>query len=263
MFLARDSAQGGRTLLSCTATHIGEPFPENRVIDQDLLLTLSFAIIQGPYGRSSMSETPDPPSLHSEIARRIGRNVLLYQRIELILKELDRFSGISGTREELPRVISKAHKRSQGHTMGGAASRFLEQAASELSEEPVDLKGEEVHLSLHWSIKDGKLSRQKRGERFQSLVKDRNRLVHGILKEFDLTSVESCEELLEWLDSAYESARGVDDEVRGILEGYTSGIKLLMTPEVKILLFDPDAEIPDKIRVSGTEFIFTREPWDS
>jgi len=51
--------------------------------------------------------------------------------------------------------------------------------------------------------------------------------------------------------------------VRGILEGYTSGIKLLMTPEVKILLFDPDAEIPDKIRVSGTEFIFTREPWDS
>ncbi len=182
-----------------------------------------------------MSSHSDFASLHSEIERLIGRNLLLYQRIELILKELDRLSRISGTIEELPEVIAKAHHRSNRHTLGGAASRFAKQAASTISEDPVDLKGDSFHLALHWNIEEDTPSRQAREERIRKVVADRNRLAHGILIYFDLTLPQGCEDLMSWLDSAHESAHKLAGEVNEILEGMSLLFSLLMDPEISNL----------------------------
>jgi hypothetical protein len=191
-----------------------------------------------------MSSVPDLATLLPEIELGVGRNLLLYQRIELNLKELDRLSRISGFVSEFPKVFAEAREKSKGHTMGGAVSRFLEQAASELLEGPVELKGDSIYIGFHWNIGDDDQSRGERDQRMRSVLEDRNRLVHEIGRDFDLGSRESCGRLVEWLDSARAAAIEVDCEVKAYLDAVILGLKISTAPEAMRLMIDPTAEFP-------------------
>lgn len=206
-----------------------------------------------------MSSVSDLATLLPEIELRVGRNLLLYQRIELNLKELDRLSRISGFSSDFPKVFAEAREKSNGHTMGGAVSRFLEQAASELPEGPVELKGDSIYIGFHWNIGDDDQSREERDQRMRSVLRDRNRLVHEIGRDFDLGSRESCGRLVEWLDLAHEAALVVAREVDQIRDAIDLSLRNFLAPEVQRMIIDPNAEPPEEIRIPGTEMIFTRD----
>ena len=193
----------------------------------------------------------DLPALKGEIERRIGRNLLLYQQIEMDLKWLDRFSRVSGTISELPEKLAEAHKRSKGNPMGGAITRFLKQAESKLSHQPADLKEDALHLELHWSIEESELSRQDRKKRIERVRDDRNELAHGLLSAYDLASHRGCECLLGRLESAHESALRVARELEGIRATAELVVRALKVPEFRELIADPQAGQPDRVRISG------------
>jgi hypothetical protein len=117
--------------------------------------------------------------------------------------------------------------------------------------------GSFVIVPDHWNIGGDERSRKDRDERIRSVVNDRNRLVHGIKKDFDLGLSESCEELAKWLDSAHVAALVMAREVDEIREAIDQGLKISKVSEVRDLMVDPNAEPPEEIRIPGTEITFT------
>lgn len=154
-----------------------------------------------------------------EVLRKIGRNVVILQKLEGMLKKLVLLQGATISADETERLRARAEaiaKRPLGHVV----SEFLREAYpspdSEESQPAVETRG---GFSLSFTL-DPNLGEDHKST-LSSVVSERNELIHQMLLSFDPNSQSSCRSLGDQLDA--QLAR-VEPEYR-FMQGLLASIK--------------------------------------
>lgn len=133
-----------------------------------------------------------------KLVERMGRNLLLFQEIEHLLKGLVSLGSIHSS--------FKAGVRDCGHlkqSLGMVAATFLGRHLSEVPPETPEVPPLEDDVILQTSFCIRVTDEDGLAERIRRAIPDRNRLAHTILVDFDLTTRTGLDEACRWLDESH------------------------------------------------------------
>lgn len=138
----------------------------------------------------------------NECFRKIGRNIYLFQKLEHMLKYI-----ISGSSSGFLHEIVEHREKTQSKTLGQLIGLYFEKSKSSNSENLIT--DERFMQAPHFSISlsffnDHSYIESKKAE-LENLVIDRNKLVHHLLPQFDIDSIDSCIVLDKQLDRQREN----------------------------------------------------------
>jgi len=133
--------------------------------------------------------------------RKIGRNLVNFQKLELALKFIIVRSDLRGYASEAAKVLRDKEKVVDRKPLGWLVQDFFKTVYSNHScdDAPADER-DEAWMSISLRIESNENSIRDRRRQLRELVKERNLLVHRLLTNFDPDSVESCENLIQQLD---------------------------------------------------------------
>jgi len=164
--------------------------------------------------------TDDIESLRNEALRKIGRNVVNFQKIETALKVLIVATKVEGTPNDL--ASRQANKAAAIHnqTLGALAEAFYKHVykdggSSEGSENPSD-----IWISTSFGIEGDPTAIKEEKRTLLALVAERNKLIHKDLGSFDHNSVESCSHLIAVLDEQNKRILQQLDRLKWIIDIY-------------------------------------------
>jgi len=149
-----------------------------------------------------------------EIQRKIGRNILLFQQLEYLLKYIVANGQFSGYSSDLEKIIASKRESVNKQTMGQLVGQFVERnnpARDDYPNEPEELK--EPHFSFDFRVEADEQRYKETKETLSRLVLERNKLVHHLLPEFDPNSFESCEKVEKNLD---EQSDRIQAEIKNV-----------------------------------------------
>lgn len=162
------------------------------------------------------------------ICQETGRNLLRFQLLELLLKDLVSNSKIEVTLESV-----KQPKTDQ-QTLGGISTRFFEEVVSELDPLRASDQTNHAKIETYFRITLKEEAKAEWIDRVRKLIKERNDLIHTSLKTMDLKSVESCQKEIDLL---IQQRSRIQFEIDWLKEFRNSQTE--MRKEISELLKDP------------------------
>lgn len=166
--------------------------------------------------------------LKEEVLRKIGRNLLLFQKLEGLLKFILTNGAIDGygseleaRREEKGAAISK---KTMGQLVGDFVKGHLGPEASE-REGPAELQ--EVWFSFRFGVEADEAFYEQRRTSLADIVAERNELIHHLLPRWNTTSSNSTQEVAEYLDRQREKALAEFEVLRGMVKSFEEGSRAL------------------------------------
>ena len=154
-----------------------------------------------------MNQPPNQSEI-DEVLRKIGRNVLHFQRMESMLKFLISRSDLQGSASELKANHEKSVDTVSRQTMGNLVKSFISSVYSgqRPGKEPeVEIK--KPYFSFSFKVDADPKHVAKRKAALEEVVNERNALIHQMLAKFDQTSSKSCSEISGLLDAQAERLR--------------------------------------------------------
>ncbi|MBL0168450.1 MAG: hypothetical protein IPP85_15605 [Propionivibrio sp.] len=158
-------------------------------------------------------------ALHNEVLCKIGRNVLLFQQIEGILKFLVSNHHADGTMADFMERQQKRDKKVQKQMMGTLVEQYTEGILSDAGEptnEPEDVTESWVSISFKRTGDKDYYDSQKADMKL--MVDERNNLIHHFLSRWHPESVEHLAAASAYLDQQR-------DKVLPMLEHFKSFTK--------------------------------------
>lgn len=165
-------------------------------------------------------------AIRDEVFQKIGRNLVNFQKIELMLKDLIANGQVSGYLSEFPKNQQKKVADTRKKTLGTLVNEFVETAfqSTNSSPEPSSERNE-LYISLSFSVKaDADFYDSKKRE-LKSLVDDRNNLIHHLLPRFNPESIDSCLEIRDYLDQQRKQLIPQYEYLKSFIESLEEGIK--------------------------------------
>jgi hypothetical protein len=143
--------------------------------------------------------------LRDEALRKIGRNLVNFQRFEKALKLIIVKSDIRGYASQIAKQYADKFKDTDRKPLGWVVEEFLQSVyASSSATENTNEESREIWMSLAFRVEsDGDQLRKLKSD-LRGLVKDRNRLIHDSLARFEPDSDESCRALISLLDEQHD-----------------------------------------------------------
>ncbi len=132
--------------------------------------------------------------------RKIGRNVVNFQRLEVALKSLIPTINMAGTLNDLALAPARRARELRKKSLGEVASAFHAEVLGPPASTSPTTSPDLAYLTVELRLESDSLDVQERKRALMALVRERNRLVHSQLSEFNLDSVEDCERLSALLD---------------------------------------------------------------
>ena len=148
-----------------------------------------------------MTSHTDLDEARNEALRKIGRNVVNFQKIEAMLKHLLAQGNINGCASELKKLQAHSVASLAKQPMGKLADAFGNSAYSRKAtsdDAPEDLA--EAFFSFSFKIESDKDFAKERKKTLKVLVEERNKLIHQMLAHFNPNSLESCNNICAELD---------------------------------------------------------------
>jgi hypothetical protein len=159
------------------------------------------------------------PVLLAGIERRVGRNLLLYQAIELALKALLASAVVESTADGLDADVLKsraewAHKMTLGTVVGKSFKEVLTANPPEFAPLPAD----ELRVRSRSSIEFARDDLEALQQRVAVVVEERNDLAHHFLQRWrHKRSDEDSLAALSELDDKHQRAEALHAEIVGLL----------------------------------------------
>ena len=174
--------------------------------------------------------------IKNEVLRKIGRNVLLYQQVEHILKYLVSNGRISGNVDTLKSSLEKRKSSVAKRTMGMVAGDFFAEILGEYdSLETNPENPSKAQLSINFRIETEEKHFELRQDKIAALVADRNELIHHLMPKLNTDSVETWIETGRHLDLQREKIIPELEYLQKIAQQFSSMRKelgeYLMSPE--------------------------------
>ena len=172
--------------------------------------------------------------LKDEVLLKIGRNVMLLQQIEHMLKCLVINGKLSGYPSELKTIQEQRKATIHNQTMGQVVRQFLENTFSAPEETrigPEELK--EKWISFRHTIECDDVFYEERKKALASIVAERNDLIHHLLPN---NSFESLTQTEQYLDQQREKILPEFEFLKSWLKGILENIDFLTSDEGKNML---------------------------
>lgn len=171
-----------------------------------------------------MTENTELEDVRNEVLRKIGRNVLNFQKMEGMLKLLNTHASIAGNIEDIELIRQQQSKSVSRHTMGRLVQAFVESVYSgQAAEEMESENGGRPSISFSFTIEGEADLAAEREKALLSIVEERNRLVHTDLLQFRPNSIDSCNEMSERLDAQNEKILPEFEALQSILRTFQEG----------------------------------------
>jgi hypothetical protein len=144
---------------------------------------------------------------------RIGRNLVNFQTLEHLLKELIPTLSMSGTVSQVQTALKDSKRRIRKSSLGDLSNSFHSSVFGPPVEHeaPDDLTEPHFTFSLRVEAAPDRISNARK--RWRRLVVERNRLVHTQLMEYDLSKPDDRTRLCSMLDEQNARVREVLDEL--------------------------------------------------
>ncbi len=140
-------------------------------------------------------------AIRDEVLRKIGRNVILFQQLENILKFLASAQHPSTSMGKAMATRAERTESIRTKSLGQVAGQVVEElfAASDAeASAPADIREPWLSFSFRIAV-DQDASEDTRGT-LKALIEERNELVHHLLSRWNLGDAESCNALSNELD---------------------------------------------------------------
>ncbi len=136
------------------------------------------------------------------IEQKIGRNLLLLQKIEYLLKYIVKHHNISAPISQLNKITKQKEDNLATQTMGTVLSQYLDQmnTTSDKNIENLNFEGESFHISFETQYNYNEVELERTKIMLTEILEERNYLVHHIIIDFDGDSHESCQNIENKLD---------------------------------------------------------------
>ncbi len=158
-----------------------------------------------------------PQNLKDEVLRKIGRNLLIFQQIEGLLKMILGNSKVQGYVRELAFKQEQRINRMQKDMMGQLIKQYFDEILSSSNEEsqgPSDLK--EPWLSSSFRITVGATFAENQLKAFEMMREERNQLVHHFLPYWQPDSPENLIQASDYLDKQREKILPVWEHLKTV-----------------------------------------------
>jgi hypothetical protein len=162
-----------------------------------------------------------------EVFRKIGRNLLNFQKIELMLKHLITNGRLSGHMSELNDILERQASAVHKQTMGSLVGKFVDntflgiEESSQTSPEP-----KEPYFSFSFNVNADSNFYESKKQALKSLVDDRNDLIHHLLPRFNSESIDSCLETERYLDEQREKLIPEYDYLKSLIDDLNESRRL-------------------------------------
>ncbi len=153
--------------------------------------------------------------LHNEVLQKIGRNVLAYQKLEFMLKDIIAHSKIDGPTDRITDIYKRQIQEVKRKTLGQLVKPYL----NTISTRPVDWNEGRPQDEWVWIRFVQGLSADAIDSIrvvLTELVSERNSLIHTMLAEYDEDNADNCVELIAALDQQYSFLAPQVDTIRAI-----------------------------------------------
>jgi hypothetical protein len=166
-----------------------------------------------------MNTNQDLSAIRDEVFQKIGRNLVNFQKIELMLKHLIANGQVSGYMSEFQKNHEMKVADTRKKTLGALVGEFVETTfqSTNVSPEPTAERIEPC-ISFSFSVEaDADFYESKKRE-LKLLVNDRNDLIHHLLPQFNSESLESCLEIRDYLDQQRERLIPEYEYLKSVIE---------------------------------------------
>jgi hypothetical protein len=184
-----------------------------------------------PDNLSAMEKSTDAlKQLQSDAMRKLGRNVLLFQEIERLMKFLLLNSHLEAGPRGLSPETLKRQSLIRDKSMGEVRKLFFEELfAPEEGDSENDAALSEIRIrtTVRFSKGDGEQFLRNQ-ERFSAMNIERNDLVHHFLDRCNFQSAESLQTAIEHLDIQCERTIPLRDDLNRLFDQLQSGRQALM-----------------------------------
>ncbi|ACV27303.1 hypothetical protein [Kangiella koreensis] len=147
-----------------------------------------------------MTSLDNKDNLRDEALRKIGRNVVNFQKIEALLKVLVLYSSVDSQTRDNEVTHSFNEKLIQNRPLGEVVSKFLKNLIDNRVAENEELHSSELQISTRFYLDMDAEDVAKEKIELKRLVSERNQLIHKDLASIDFNCVKSCRKLISELD---------------------------------------------------------------
>lgn len=174
-------------------------------------------------------ETPDQlKSASDEVLRRIGRNLLLFQHVELLLKFILARGSFRVTASELKLLaesgMTQEDRRMMGELIKSLISAHLTPIDSAALLPPAS---DELSISVNVTFHHTEEERAAFQRQLEELVAERNEFVHHALTRFSLRSLEGCKAASEALQNQRNRIWPVQEKLKNMLSSMVDALNAL------------------------------------
>ncbi|MFZ5638945.1 MAG: hypothetical protein ACOY82_20435 [Pseudomonadota bacterium] len=183
------------------------------------------------YEQTTEAESERLRRASDDVLMRMGRNLLVYQRIERNLKQLaaNRRPLTLGPRirpDDVRSQIDANRAKTERHTLGQLLPLAFMDADNSEASDSEDLGPIRMTISSRTTFDDDRQFFEWRKGWQEALVATRNRLAHAFLDNVDIETIEGCERAGSELDAAYDTALRLLHWLRSCLDGQTEAMLL-------------------------------------
>ncbi len=162
-----------------------------------------------------------------EVKNKCGRNMLLFQQAEHLLKYLVSIGEISGYASEVNNKLEKQKEKTSVKTLGQLVGKFTENTFSEHEEHASPEVVKEMFISTSFKIESDTAYYEARKQALALMVVDRNDLNHHLLPRINFSSIDSCRQTIEYLDKQREKHLPEIEILKNIVKSRQESIKVL------------------------------------
>lgn len=198
----------------------------------------------------------DLEKLKEKVYQKTGRNIWFFQKMEFNLKQILINGKISGDVKELTKIMEANNKKIQKQTMGHSVKQFLEKTLTEhyeVPEAPDELNGRHMSMGTYITVDEAQF--QKIKQALESVVIERNELVHHLLLKFgsETDAVKRQLAIIKYLDKQYDDA-----EAKGaFLESLVDDIRKLKKDFRDFLLSEEGLKFFNTVPLKSSPLVLT------
>lgn len=135
----------------------------------------------------------DIEKLRNEVLRKIGRNLLNYQQIERLLKFIVSRGSFAVFRKDTQEKLEQRAEVIQRQTMGMLINPFVKKTYFGTEEDAISPDNPEVSfITFTFKVECNNDIYEFEKMELETIVADRNELVHHLLPQLDLNTIEGC-----------------------------------------------------------------------
>ena len=172
-------------------------------------------------GKAETERTPDV----DEVLRRIGRNLLLFQQIEHLLKHLMSNARLEGTIASAPANLKERRAKLHKQTLGQLVGQFTDDVLADAGERDAPESLSEAWFSFGFTIQTDSAFVEQHTAEMKAVVDARNDLIHHFLPRWSPASEESTQSALTYLDDQRAGALPVRDRLLGFAKSLQDAAK--------------------------------------